>query len=58
MFKKLFSLFSSKRRPHKKTTRKKRCVKKRTRRVSKKGMRGGLGQGVTTMFNNGAMTGG
>lgn len=41
MFKKLFSLFSSKRRTHKKTTRKKKCVKKRTRRVSKKGMRGG-----------------
>jgi len=42
MFQKLFSLFSStKRRKSKGTNRNKRSTKKRTRRVSKKGMRGG-----------------
>lgn len=42
MFQKLFSLFtSSKRRKYKGTKRNKRSTKTRTRRVYKKGMRGG-----------------
>ena len=42
MFQKLFSLFtSSKRRKYKGTKRNKRSTKRRTRRVSEKGMRGG-----------------
>ena len=60
MFQKLFSLFtSSKRRKYKGTKRNKRSTKRRTRRVSQKGMRGGWGENMTTqseMFKRGGVT--
>ena len=59
MFQKLFSLFtSSKRRKYKGTKRNKRSSKTRTRRVYKKGMRGGWGENMTTqseMFKRGGV---
>jgi len=60
MFQKLFSLFtSSKRRKYKGTKRGKRSTKTRTRRVYKKGMRGGWGEPMATlpeMFKKGGVT--